>query len=72
MLESFKAAKMRPKRPSPQEDPIQQPAAKRARIQAQHHEDDLDLGGWLKHAEARCIKVGNLKSMVEMDRVRIL
>ena len=71
-LESFKAAKMRRKRASHQEDPIQQPAAKRARMQTQQHGDDLDLGGWLGHAEARCLRVGNLKSRMEMDRVRIM
>ena len=72
MLESFKDAKMRRKRPSRQEDPIQQPAAKRARRNSEQHEDDLDLSGWLGHAEARCLRVGNLKSRMEMDRVRIL
>ena len=74
MPEGWKASKlkMRPKRSSHQEDPIQQPAAKRARIQAQQHGDDLDLGGWLRHAEVRCIRVGNLKSKMEMERVRML
>ena len=74
MPEGWKASnlKMRPKRSSHQEDHIEQPAAKRARIQAQQHGDDLDLGGWLRHAEARCIRVGNLKSRMEMERVRML
>ena len=73
MPEGWKASKlkMRPKRSSHQEDHIEQPAAKRARIQAQQHGDDLDLGGWLRHAEVRCIRVGNLKLMMEMERVRI-
>ena len=72
MAESFKAAKMRPKRSSHQEDHIQQPADKRARIQAPRPEDDLDLGGWLQLAEARCTRDGNLKSRMEMERDSIL
>ena len=72
MLDSFKAAKIRRKRSIHQEDSIQLPAAKRARIQAPQPGDDLDLGGWLRHAEARCIRVGNLKSRMEKERDRIL
>jgi hypothetical protein len=50
---------MRPKRSSHQEDHIQQPTSKRARIQGPQPKDDLDLGGWLQHAEARFPRVGN-------------
>ena len=73
-LESFKAAKRRPKRASHQDDQPHQPAAKRARMITNNHEheEDLDLGGWLRHAEARCLRVGNLKARLELDRDRVL
>ena len=31
-----------------------------------------NLGGWLGHAEARCLRVGSLKARLELDRARVL
>ena len=63
---------MRPKRPNHHEDPTQQPTAKKIRLNNQSEAEDLDLGTWLGHAEARCLRVGNLRARMELDKIRII
>ena len=71
-LETFKAAKRRPKRSSHQEEQHHLPAPKRQKKNTQiREEDEMDLGQWLLHAEARCCRVGNLKARLDSDHKRI-
>jgi hypothetical protein len=75
-LEIFKQDKKRPKRArsSPQEDIGQTTSSsKRPRLEiSQPAEDEMDLGLWLLLGEARCLRVGNLRRRLEIDRDRIV
>ena len=35
-------------------------------------QDDLDLGTWLKKAEERCLRAGNLKTRLENEKLQVL
>ena len=76
-LLAFKSKHMRPKRTRPeiQSNP-EEPLQKRMKLFLEAgnppDQDELDVGTWLRKAEERCLRVGNLRTRLEREKIQVL
>ena len=75
-LLAFKAKHMRPKRNRAEIQSTEEPLRKRMKLFLkagnQQDQDDLDLETWLRKAEERCQRAGNLKTRLENEKLQVL
>ena len=74
---AFKNKHMRPKRirteiQSIPEEPLRKRMKLFLKVGNPPDQDDLDLETWLSKAEKRCQRVGNLKTMLEKEKIQVL